>query len=83
MKNGFVKVAVATPCVRVADTSYNVEQLIRIAKDAAGADAKVIVFPELSITGYTCGDLFHFNALIDSAKIALVRRAPLFYARLR
>lgn len=71
MKNGFIQVAAATPHVRVADPSYNVKEMIRIAKDASKKDVRVLVFPELCITGYTCADLFYSDLLLDSAKEAL------------
>jgi len=73
MKNGFIKVAAATPTIRVADPSYNVEQLLRIAKDAAEHQVHVLVFPELCITGSTCADLFYSNHLLEAAKKALAR----------
>ena len=71
MKHGFIKVAVATPKTRVADPSHNVGELIRIAKDADRQQVKVLCFPELSLTGYTCGDLFFSEALLSGAKNAL------------
>ena len=71
MKNGFVKVAAAVPKLRVADPSYNVDELIRIAKKAAKNEVRVLVFPELCITGYTCADLFETETLLSAAKLAL------------
>ncbi|MGN0592303.1 MAG: NAD(+) synthase [Ruminococcus sp.] len=71
MKDGFIKIACATPNVRVADCDYNAEQMIAMAKEAAENGAKLIAFPELSITGYTCGDLFLQKTLFDGAKDAL------------
>ncbi|MBQ8514100.1 MAG: NAD(+) synthase [Ruminococcus sp.] len=71
MKDGFIKIACATPPVRVADCEYNAEQIIAMARDAAENGAKLIAFPELSITGYTCGDLFLQQTLLDGAKDAL------------
>ena len=58
MKYGFVKTACASPRLKVADCNFNSEQIICAAKDAAKNGASVLVFPELSITGYTCGDSF-------------------------
>ena len=58
MRDGFIKVAAATPNIKVADVHYNAEQIIGQIKEAAEQGAKVIVFPELCITGYTCQDLF-------------------------
>ncbi|MBE6693891.1 MAG: NAD(+) synthase [Ruminococcaceae bacterium] len=71
MKHGFVKVASATPHVQVADCEYNVKACIDIARNAADRGVKVLVFPELAITGYTCGDLFYQGTLISAAKTAL------------
>ena len=71
MKNGFIKVAAAAPKIRVADPSYNVGEMLRIAKEAAKQEVKVLCFPELSITGYTCGDLFFSSTLLQGAKDAL------------
>lgn len=64
MKDGFIKVAAATPEIRVADTEYNASAIIEAAKDAASRGAKLIVFPELCITGYTCADLFLQQTLL-------------------
>lgn len=73
MRHGFVKVAAATPMVKVADTAYNTEQIIELINKAAKENVRVLVFPELCITGYTCGDLFLQNALLTSAKEALIK----------
>ena len=72
MRHGFIKVAAATPDIRVADVDYNKEQIIKQMDEAAEAGAKIIVFPELCITGYTCSDLFLQDILLNSAKKALV-----------
>ena len=58
MRQGFIKVAAVTPKIRVADPAYNTEEICRKLEEACGAGAKIIVFPELCITGYTCGELF-------------------------
>ncbi|MBE6628207.1 MAG: NAD(+) synthase [Ruminococcaceae bacterium] len=71
MKHGFIKVAAGAPKIRVADPAYNVGEMIRIAREAAKKEVKVLCFPELSITGYICGDLFFSSALLDGAKNAL------------
>ncbi|MBQ9761005.1 MAG: NAD(+) synthase, partial [Clostridia bacterium] len=71
MKNGFVKVAAATPHVRVADPAYNVAELTRIAKAADKEGVRILVFPELALTGYTCADLFASDVLLEAAKNAL------------
>ena len=56
MKDGFLRVAVATPEIRVADPSHNAGQIIRLAGEMP-PDTALAVFPELCVTGYTCGDL--------------------------
>ncbi len=58
MRHGFLKVAAATPEIRVNNTAQNCENIISQIKEAASSGAKIAVFPELCITGYTCGDLF-------------------------
>ena len=71
MQDGFVKIAAATPALRVADCAYNASEIITLAKQAADKGAKLIVFPELCLTGYTCGDLFLQQTLLDGALTAL------------
>lgn len=68
MHDGFVKVAAVTPHVRVADVPYNVESCVKAITHAAKAGAKVVVLPELCVTGYTCEDLFWQDALLDAAE---------------
>ncbi|MGF7001970.1 NAD+ synthase (glutamine-hydrolyzing) [Lachnospiraceae bacterium PFB1-21] len=75
MKDGFVKVACVTPEVRVADVGFNVEETIKRALKAGKAGAKVIVFPELNLTSYTCGDLFFQERLLRNAREGLIRVA--------
>ena len=58
MRQGFVKVAAVTPDIRVADVEYNTKQICAALDEAAQERAKIVVFPELCVTGYTCGDLF-------------------------
>ena len=72
MKQGFVKVASATPRIRVADPVYNAQVICEQAKEAAEHGAKIVVFPELCITGYTCNDLFLQELLLEKAKEALL-----------
>lgn len=72
MKNGFIKVAAATPKLRVADPAYNLIELVRLANDAAAREVRVLVFPELCVTGYTCGDLFGTDILVSGARQALL-----------
>ena len=71
MGDGYVRVAAATPKLRVADTEYNQKELLSLMQEAAGEGVKLLVFPELSICGYTCGDLFFQDRLIEAAKKAL------------
>lgn len=71
MKHGFVKVAAATPDIRVADVTYNVKQICRLIDETVSEGAKVIVFPELCVTGYTCGDLFFQDILLEEARKGL------------
>lgn len=73
MKDGFIKVAAATPEIRVADVVYNAESIINDIFNACKNGVKLIVFPELAITGYTCGDLFGQRILIESAYEQLIR----------
>lgn len=68
MKYGFIKVCAAVPDVRVADCVYNTGCIFECVKKAYAEKAKVVVFPELCITGYTCGDLFLQKTLLDGAK---------------
>lgn len=73
MKHGFVKVAAVTPDIRVADVAYNKDQIILKLMEAAKEGAKVIVFPELCVTGYTCSDLFLQDVLLREARAAIVK----------
>ena len=71
MQDGFVKIAAATPDLRVADCAYNASEIVKQAKQAAAKGAHLVVFPELCLTGYTCGDLFLQRTLLDGALAAL------------
>ena len=73
MKDGFIRTAAVTPKIQVADPDANADEIIRLAAEAAENGAKIIVFPELCITGYTCGDLFLQELLLKNAKEALFR----------
>lgn len=66
--DGFLKVAAMTPKGRVADCAYNTEQICKMIDEAVKNGAKIVVFPELCITGYTCGDLFWQECLLEQAK---------------
>ena len=72
MRDGFIKTAAVTPSVRVADVEFNTHEVIRLMKEAAGAGAKIIVFPELVLTSYTCNDLFLQSPLLREARRGLV-----------
>ena len=72
MKNGFLKVAAATPVVRLADTKANCEAHVALAQKAYVEGVRVLVFPELSLTGATCGDLFTNDTLLQGAQDALI-----------
>ena len=64
-KSGFIRVAAASPTLKVANTEYNTEQIIECAKEAAESGAAVVLFPELSISSYTCADLFYQQQLYN------------------
>lgn len=71
MKDGFITVATATPQVVVADCEANAQAILACINEMAAAHAKVMVLPELCITGYTCSDLFWQTKLLDEAEAAL------------
>ena len=68
MEYGFVKTAAVSPKIRVADPVYNGTEIIRLMKETWEKGARIIVFPELCITGYTCSDLFRQELLLKTAK---------------
>lgn len=72
MHNGFLRVASCAPQVRVADVDYNLSQICARIGDLLNRNVELVVFPEMSLTGYTCADLFHNRTLIDAARRALV-----------
>lgn len=71
MKDGFIRVAAATPEIKVANCTENAQAIIALTQQAAENGASLITFPELCITGYTCSDLFLQRTLLDSAEQAL------------
>lgn len=73
MKDGFIKVAAATPKIKVADPVYNTEEILKIIKETSENGASVLVFSELTISGYTCGDLFLQQPLLTECKNQLLR----------
>ncbi|MCH3995668.1 MAG: NAD(+) synthase [Prevotella sp.] len=72
MEYGFIKVASAVPSVKVGDVRFNNQQIESIIVQAEGMGVEIIVFPELSITGYSCQDLFHQQLLLDAAENSLM-----------
>ena len=75
MKDGYIKVAAITPALKVADVKYNLDMICKNIDMAAKEGAKLMVFPELSITGYSCQDLFLQDCLIEEAFKALLELA--------
>ena len=73
MRQGFVKAAAVTPKIKVADTKYNAELILDMMKESTHQGAKIVVFPELCLTGYTCQDLFLQERLLQGAKDALMK----------
>lgn len=71
MKDGFISVACGTPELRLADCDFNAEQTFTLMRRADEQGVKVLILPELGLTGYTCGDLFYQQALLQSAEEAL------------
>lgn len=72
---GFLRVAAAVPVVKVASISHNTKEIFRLTVEAAAKEASVVVFPELSMTGSTCGDLFYQNHLINETENAVAELA--------
>lgn len=73
MKDGFIKVAAATPELAVADCTFNTEQIILLMKKAQEQGSAIIVFPELCVTGYCCSDLFSQDRLLEAAESSLIK----------
>ncbi|CCZ14351.1 glutamine-dependent NAD+ ligase [Prevotella sp. CAG:487] len=73
MKFGFITVAAAIPSVKVADTEYNIKQIEDFVAQAEGRGVEIIVFPELSVTGYSCQDLFLQQLLVEQAEVAVMQ----------
>ena len=68
MKHGYIRVAAATPDVKVADPQFNRENIVRLIREGIERNTKIMVFPELCLTAYTCADLFGQDALLSKAK---------------
>ncbi len=73
MQNGFIKVASAIPAVKVANCNYNLQQIETIIATSEGKGVEILVFPELSITGYTCQDLFRQRVLLEEAELSILK----------
>jgi NAD+ synthase (glutamine-hydrolysing) len=71
MEYGFIKVAAATPHISVANPSANVKEIIKLMEQADACGVELLVFPELCVTGYTCGELFLSDVLVHSVSNAL------------
>ncbi|MDE6625658.1 MAG: NAD(+) synthase, partial [Lachnospiraceae bacterium] len=71
MKDGFIKVGAASPELRVADCDYNGKLILECIREAAKEGVKLLVFPELCLSGYTCGDLFLQDTLLDGCRCTL------------
>src|SRR5262245_34128867 len=75
MQHGFLRVAAATPTLRVADCAFNAVQMLALMKHAAAERVALLVFPELGVTGYTCADLFQQTVLQRAAVETLLQLA--------
>ncbi len=73
MKFGFVKVAAAIPAVKVADCKFNAQHTEAQIMVADGKGVQIVIFPELNLTGYSCGDLFSHQLLLEQAEMALMQ----------
>lgn len=73
MHDGFIRVAAATPEIRVADCLYNEAQILKLMRQAEKDSVQIVIFPELALTGYTCGDLFFSQTLQEAARASLSR----------
>ena len=73
MNDGFIRLGAATPAIHVADCAANADEICRIAREACEAGVNILCFPELCVTGYTCGDLFLEPVLLKGAENALCR----------
>ncbi len=73
MKNGFLRIGAVSPNLKVANCKYNTDQIMKAIDKACDANCDLLVLPELSITGYTCGDLFFQKSLINNSIKELLR----------
>ncbi|MDE5726502.1 MAG: NAD(+) synthase, partial [Duncaniella sp.] len=77
MHNGFLRVAAVAPEVRVGDVGFNLDRIVEAIGLLEQQKVEFALFPEMSLTAYTCGDLFHNTALTDAASDALARLVEL------
>lgn len=75
MKDGFIKIACISPKLKVADCRYNSDKITEAITNAYNSSVKICSFPELSITGYTCGDLFLQSSLLNEAESSVIKIA--------
>ena len=84
LHHGFLRVAAASPVLRVADCAFNAERILALMRRAEAEGVAVLVFPELSLTGYTCADLFQQPTLqrgaLDALEHLLAARRPTLFA---
>jgi len=73
MKYGYITVASAIPSVKVADCQHNIDSILELIFEADKNNVEIVVFPELSVTGYSCQDLFRGQSLIDNAEMAVIK----------
>ena len=72
---GFYRVASCSPMVKVADTAFNAKHILALAEKAAANSATIALFPELAVSAYSCGDLFHNETLLNAAEDAVAEIA--------
>src|SRR5690625_2949853 len=70
-QHDFIRAAVCRPAVKVADPAYNAERIVELARQASNSKAALALFPELGVSAYSCGDLFHQEALLEAVLRAL------------
>ena len=75
---GFYRIAACVPRLKIADIRYNVQQILELSASAAEKSASVVLFPELAVTSYSCGELFHNTALLDETEKAAAELASAF-----
>ena len=73
MKDNFIRVACVTPELNIANCEFNTDRILKLIEKANENDCSLIVFPELSITSYSCGDLFFHNILLSNSEKSIIR----------